>query len=177
MAAQRLADHEGRELAAIIELHTDLVLRICRARLGNESDAQDAAQETFVRFIEADRSRIVFHAAWLAMVATRVCASVHKDRYRTRDIINAAKAFRATFEQTVDIADVAVDDVWMHLLARQLDFKDFRLLYLLYVERLSSAQVGAALGISAGHVRVLSYRARHRAAEVIARMSAGEHTL
>ena len=61
-------------------MHGDAVWRACRLHLSSEHDAQDAYQETFLRYASADT---VFadeehRKAWLIRVATNVCRDIQR---------------------------------------------------------------------------------------------------
>lgn len=69
-----MRDDETIERA--IAQHGDVVWRTCRARLGQVADAQDAFQETFLRYATHDEVTFASEGherAWLIRVATNVC--------------------------------------------------------------------------------------------------------
>src|SRR5262249_19544856 len=73
--------------AALAERHGPMVLRVCRSRLGDPHDAEDAFQATFL--VLAQKARSIRHteavAGWLFGVAGRVSAkALAADRRRTR---------------------------------------------------------------------------------------------
>ncbi|MBI2921613.1 MAG: RNA polymerase sigma factor [Planctomycetes bacterium] len=67
-------------IARLIEIHEGPLLRFARARLGDESLAQDAVQETFLRFLrEGARMRDVKALfPWFLQVARRVCLDLQR---------------------------------------------------------------------------------------------------
>ncbi len=87
LAAQ--ASREGSDgvaFTALIGRFRDRVWRVCWRLMGSQHDAEDAAQEVFVRlFFErgkfAGRSR---YATWLHGVAIRTCLSLRRSRSRRR---------------------------------------------------------------------------------------------
>ena len=84
-----LAAREGSDgvaYAALVERFRDRVWRVCWRLMGNRHDAEDAAQEVFVRlFFDrgkfAGRSR---YATWLHGVAIRTCLTLRRSRSRRR---------------------------------------------------------------------------------------------
>jgi RNA polymerase sigma factor (sigma-70 family) len=164
------------DIEGVVSLHHDFVLRVCRLRLPTEHDAQDAAQETMLRYLQADRSRIHAPTAWFAEVAARVCATWHRQRYRrpevlvehVDDLAHDHHVEHGSEHHLVDASIIAADRIWLDAVASRIGPRDYRLLYMLYVQRLTSEQVGALLGLTAGHVRVLSLRARRAAAITLA---------
>ena len=84
-----LAAREGSDgvaFTALVERFRERVWRVCWRLMGNEHDAQDAAQEVFVRlFFDrtkfAGRSR---YSTWLHGVALRTCLTLRRSRSRRR---------------------------------------------------------------------------------------------
>jgi RNA polymerase sigma factor (sigma-70 family) len=70
--------------AALVERHGPMVLRLCRRRLGDPHDAQDAFQATFLVLVKRARSirsqKSV--ASWLFGVACRVASRAKRDGAR-----------------------------------------------------------------------------------------------
>ena len=78
----RRGDEEAAEVAfaALVERHGPMVLRACRARLGDEHDAQDAFQATFL-ILARKAGSIRKHesaASWLLGVARRVASCARR---------------------------------------------------------------------------------------------------
>ena len=71
---------DGTAFPCLVELHEGPLLRFARARLGDEALAQDAVQETFLRFLrEGQRMRDVKALfPWFLQVARRVCLDLQR---------------------------------------------------------------------------------------------------
>lgn len=52
--------------------------------LGTRADAEDAVQETFVKWLHADRAAIATPAAWLTSACTNLCVDMLRAAYRSR---------------------------------------------------------------------------------------------
>ena len=124
LAAQ--ASREGSDgvaFTALMERFRDRVWRVCWRLMGSRHDAEDAAQEVFVRlFFErgkfAGRSR---YSTWLHGVAIRTCLTLRRSRSRRRrrevpgsasgedghDQIALQADERAVQAEAVDAADAA----------------------------------------------------------------------
>lgn len=74
--------------AADFETHRSRLFAVAYRMLGSASDAEDAVQDTFLRWAGADRGLIVTPAAWLTTVLTHLC-------------LNRLTAARVTREQYV----------------------------------------------------------------------------
>jgi RNA polymerase sigma-70 factor (ECF subfamily) len=77
---------DGVAFTALMDRFRERVWRVCWRLMGSEHDAEDAAQEVFVRlFFERERfqgrSR---YATWVHAVAIRTCLSLRRSRSRRR---------------------------------------------------------------------------------------------
>jgi RNA polymerase sigma-70 factor (ECF subfamily) len=98
--------------------------------LGSMGDAEDAVQETFIRWHGADRASIRTPAAWLTTACTRLCI----------DRLRKAKAERAAYIGTWLPEPVAVEPPQDEALGESLS-----LAFLVMLERLSPAERAAYL--------------------------------
>ena len=171
-----LAAREGSDGVAfttLVERFRERVWRVCWRLMGNEHDAQDAAQEVFVRlFFDrgkfAGRSR---YATWLHGVAIRTCLTLRRSRSRRRRRETPESAAgddarpvqsqpdgRATAAQTVDAAhDVA-------RLLEGLDEADRALVLMKFAEGHEYDDLAEMFGTSAGALRMRVARIRERLA-------------
>lgn len=84
-----LAAREGSDgvaFSALVERFRERVWRVCWRLMGDEHDAQDAAQEVFVRLF-FDRGKFAGksrYATWLHGVAIRTCLALRRSRSRRR---------------------------------------------------------------------------------------------
>jgi RNA polymerase sigma factor (sigma-70 family) len=151
-------------LAAIVEAKWDAVYRVCFARLSRREDAEDATQETFVRFLRTDPRRINNVDAWLTAVAVRVCGGVHRRRYSHPEVLldlhSAASPGAEDF-------DAVLDNVWLERVAKDLSAGDREVLTLLYLYPHRRQEVAAHLGVTLDHLRVIAFRARRHAQAVL----------
>src|SRR3954452_1090966 len=70
------------ELESVIRIHARLVFRVAYSVLRNREDAEDAAQETYIRLMRQDLSKIEDPRLCLARVAWRVAV----DRVRKHPV-------------------------------------------------------------------------------------------
>lgn len=149
--------------ARLIEQHWNAVYRICVARLSRREDAEDAAQETFIQFLRADRTQIVSVPGWLTVVAVRVCARALRRRYRSLEDLTESPECSGGSDSLDEVLDVAS----FREVTDRLAPVDQKILNSLYLRELSLQQVATELGVTVGHLRVMAYRARRRAQRAI----------
>ena len=76
------------EILALYDRYYEMIWRICLVRFGNSHDAYDAAQETFIRLMNYNKS---FHndeheKAWMIRTAVNYCKDVMKSSRRKQEI-------------------------------------------------------------------------------------------
>src|SRR5262249_36931652 len=112
--------------AASFEPHRRRLLGLAFRMLGSMADAEDAVQETYVRWHAADRDKVVDPKAFLMTTTTRLCL----------DMLTSARARREEYvgpwlpEPVVDTAALAPD-------SRTELAEDLSLALLLTLDRLS----------------------------------------
>lgn len=153
---------------AIYDRYSSRVHSVCRRMLGNPQDAQEAAQESFLRVYQAlgrfnGRYQL---GAWITRIATNVC--LDQLRARARRPIDAAEL------DAVDLEDdrhhdltgpefLVIRNAESHRVRKilgQLPPMHRAAIVLRDFEGLSYAEVAVALGMTEGQVKALIHRAR-----------------
>jgi RNA polymerase sigma-70 factor (ECF subfamily) len=148
--------------------------------LGSMSEAEDAVQDVFLRWLQAERAEVHSAEAWLVSVTTRACI----DRLRRLAIERAAYAGRWLPEPVVSESDGRPD----HRLELACDLS---MAFLVVLERLSPeeravfilhdvfdssfAEIAAVLGKSQDACRQMAHRARGRVRDERPRFQVSEH--
>lgn len=154
----RTGDLEAFE--EIVRARMDAVYRLSFAILGNEADARDAAQDTFVaawrqigRLRDDDR-----FDAWLQRVAVNAARMVHRSRRRrgVREIPSAEVAARMADVAAPEQADARVLDRAL----RALPVEQRAILVLHHLEGRAVADLAAILEIPVGTVKSRLHTAR-----------------
>lgn len=74
---------EGNDAAAFEEA-SPMLLGLAYRILGSRADAEDAVQDTFLRWQRADKAMIENSAAWLRTICTRRCIDLLRSAHRAR---------------------------------------------------------------------------------------------
>jgi RNA polymerase sigma-70 factor (ECF subfamily) len=146
------------------------VFQIAYSVLGNSADAEDTAQEAFLRAYqkfaalrEAEKFR-----AWVSRIVFRLALNRRRS-YRRRLVRDTAWQIEVA-PAMVDGAEVAEQRVMLDRLRREIEQlpEKFRsVLQLSLVEEMEAGDVGAVLGIPAGTVRSRLHTARKLLLEVM----------
>jgi RNA polymerase sigma factor (sigma-70 family) len=150
---------DGAFHAAVDQCWTS-VYRFALSMTNDLADAEDVTQESFTRlWVERDRvdwDRPIL--GWLLVVARRIAL----DRWRrVRRAVRLAPALAAPAAASVD-ASLVEEFVDLRAQLGRLSATERASILMVAVEGLSPAEVGAALGISAGAVRAAASRGRSK---------------
>jgi RNA polymerase sigma-70 factor, ECF subfamily len=154
----------GRELEAVVRQHARLVYRIAYLLLRNHHDAEDAAQETFVR-VWRYRKRLPEvrdRKTWLARIAWRVALDRRKNVAEI-PITDAAEVVRNLYAAGEGAEKIACDKQMAVLLDQLIatlpnKLRDPMLLSL--DQELTHAEISRVLSIPESSVRTRLFRAR-----------------
>jgi RNA polymerase sigma-70 factor (ECF subfamily) len=158
---------------SIVLARMDAVYRLTSAILGDEADARDAAQETFVaawrelpRLRESDKFE-----AWLHRVAVNASRMTlrARGRRRVREIPSSEVAALASHAAHGDRSDAALLDSAM----RELPIEQRAILVLHHLEGRPLAEIAGLLEIPVGTAKSRLFHAR-RALETALRIGAGD---
>ena len=144
-----------------------LLVQKCARMLGETHEAQDLAQETFLRLHAAqlplDDARAV--SAWLYRTSTRLAIDRLRARSRHVDAELAPEALTASETPESDLQRAGL---WSEL-ARRVPEDELEAALLTHVDGLNQAEIAEVLGIHERSVRRLLGRFGERAARIRAR--------
>lgn len=152
---EKLVIDEGR-FDKIWREHGPSILRYCRFATGNTEAGEDAASETFARFLQKGESvpddRV---EAWLFTVARNLCMTHHRQERRRNLLFHRIVSTAPTIEGPLEGAEV------LSLLA-DLNERDRLAVYLRVVEDRPFREVACLLGLSEHATKKRVYRALSR---------------
>jgi len=173
------ADEADETLAAIVREHAGFVFRIAYSVLRHHQDAEDAAQETFLRVYRQRRrlGEIRDLRAWLARIAWRVALDRRPRRPESsfEDAAGALRQLRAAGRTPEEIAADRQMAALLQQLIAALPRELREALTLSTLEELSSAEAADLLGIPEATVRTRVFRARELLREKFQRLLGGQH--
>lgn len=156
------------EFEALVREHHPAVLRLCRSLLGHSGEAEDAAQDTFLKAYKAldsfeGRAKA---ATWLRRIAANTCTDVLRRRARQKqDSLDAIAEKSAPAAEAI----LAGNDPAMEALERR-DFLDWAfaglppeyraILTLRELEGLSYEEIAVEMNCSLDSVKARLRRAR-----------------
>lgn len=157
---------DGPAFQALLDRYRRHVWSICYRLLGHAEDANDAAQEVFVRLF-VHRARFdgrSKYSTWVYGVAVRTCLAIRRGRGRRRRHEEAAtsEARLAAPQQQADSAALAID--LSHML-ECLDEEDRAMVILKYAEGYSYDELAAIFELTPSACKMRVSRARDKIQE------------
>ncbi len=157
---RRLASDLDAAFSTLVEDQQDRLFTIAVRVLGNRSDAEEAAQDAFVRAYRAlagypaERIRELRLRPWLTTIVLNVC----RNRTRIRRVATTELAFEPTAEPATDpIASRHARETWAGLLS-SLPPAQRTAIVLRHVDGLSYAEMAEALGRPEGTLKAQVHR-------------------
>lgn len=154
----------------LVHAHARTVFRVAYAVVRNHEDAEDIAQETFLRAMKhGDLSKIENHKAWLVKIAWRLAVERAK-RQRAEpldEVIETLRASDVPLEEAIN--DRQRGELMSRLLAALPKYLR-EVVALSTVEEMTSADVAIAMGIPEASVRTRMMRARQMLKQKLAAM-------
>lgn len=159
------AAHGDRDaFAVLVETRLDRAFRTASAMLGNEADARDVVQETFIavwRELPRLRESARFDA-WLNQVVRNRCRDVLRRRRRGREI---ALGDHDSF--LPDATDAVAEAASLNAAFERLPADQRQLLVLHHLHHLPVGDLAVQLGIPVGTVKWRLHRARRSLARAL----------
>jgi RNA polymerase sigma-70 factor (ECF subfamily) len=153
---------------ALYRQHYRQVLGLCRRLLGGDSDAEDAAQEVFMRGYRAFgsyKARDPF-APWIGTIASNYCIDVLRKRRRLADVFSDAAVEAEELVDPKENGEGVLIGAYEHAtINRAVEAlpEKYRLpIVLAYYADVSYSEIADTLGISTSHVGVLLLRGKER---------------
>ena len=161
---------EREAFGALVERHQARVFNLCLRLLGRRHDAEEAAQEAFLRAFHAlgrfDESRPF--VAWLVEIAVNVCRDRRRASWWRRVLVGDPGFDRAADPAESADAGLTRSEELRALVSamQELKPKDREALAVL-VDELPAAEAANALGVSLNALYVRQSRARARLGELL----------
>jgi RNA polymerase sigma-70 factor, ECF subfamily len=157
---------EDAALAALVDQYAGALYRVAFSVLRNQSDAEDAVQEAFVRVLRHRDTlgEVRDHRVWLIRIVWNIVLD-RKRRAKTRpetdDVADLARVLPMKGLSAEEHAAAAQHHAHVLACVDQLPAKERQVMMLSAFEELSSVEIAAVLEISESSVRSRLFRARN----------------
>ncbi len=178
LAAEFTAGEGTLDLQALVEEHKRMVYRIAYSVLHNHHDAEDAAQEAFLKVWRASGKLAAVDdpKAWIARIAWNAAADRRRGRRAAdmetplEDLAREVERAHARGDSAEDIAAGSEMQRLLASLIAALPAKFRQVLELSTVGELDNAEIGRIVGLPADKVRFRLFQARQLLREKLERV-------
>jgi RNA polymerase sigma-70 factor (ECF subfamily) len=149
--------------AELVDRFGGRLQQFLRKKVGNVHDAEDLAQDTFVkayRFLESYKGSGRF-STWLFTIAHHLVCS----HYRRIPNTQSGEDFQASNPEPIEVLAEQERKKSLWDAARDLSENQFEALWLKYSEDMTIKEIARVMGKSQVHVKVLLYRGRKNLAD------------
>ncbi len=165
LAAELVIGEGAVNLDVLIEEHRRMVFRIAYSVLRNQHDAEDAAQEAFLRvWRTSDKlAGVADPKAWIARIAWNVAHDRRRTTPPETDLESLASGVAERYARRPDVEEIAAGAELQRLLETLIAGLPPKLrdvVVLSTVEELGASEIGRVLGMSSAAVRVRLFQAR-----------------
>ena len=167
----RVKEGDREAFSWVVDHYRDMVYTICLRMLSVEADAQDAAQEVFVkayRAISSFQEKSKF-STWIYRIAYNHCISVIRKKVRMIDLVDEVP------DEEVNEGDVSGMEVlsreerrrYLQMAIEALPETDAVVVTLFYFDELSLEEISEVTGLTSSNIRIKLHRSRKKMYNVL----------
>ncbi|MCP4309854.1 MAG: RNA polymerase sigma factor [Bacteroidetes bacterium] len=167
----RIKAGDQEAFSFVVDKYSNMVYTICLRMLTIEADAEDAAQEVFVkvyRSIKGFREKSKF-STWIYRIAYNHCISVIRKKVKVIDLVDEMP------DEDVNEGDVSGLDLiggkerkhYLQMAIEALPETDAVVVTLFYYDELSLEEIAEVTGMSSGNIRIKLHRSRKKMYQVL----------
>ncbi|NLM84500.1 MAG: RNA polymerase sigma factor [Clostridiales bacterium] len=164
-------NEEGLKFAAEVCRQTwEPLYRYVYHKVQNREEAEDITQETYIRSLAYPKFREIGRAEYLAFFKA-VAANLVKDRWRRNKKRGIQVGFdaAANLAFTEDPAEAVGERMLVEQALKTLSAEQRKVVELRIIRGYSVSETARMMGLKAGHVRVLQYRALKNLAVILSK--------
>jgi RNA polymerase sigma factor (sigma-70 family) len=167
----RVKQGDREAFSWVVDRYGDMVYTLCLRMLSVEADAEDAAQEIFVkafRFIQGFQERSKF-STWLYRIAYNHCISVIRKNVKVIDLVDELPDEEGGEEDLngIDLLSGEERKRYLQMALEALPETDAVVINLFYYDELSLEEIAEVTGLSSSNIRIKLHRSRKKMYRVL----------
>lgn len=167
----RVKQGDREAFGGLVDAHKDMIYTVCIRMLNNEADAEEAAQDVFVK---AYRSIWSFQAkskfsTWLYRIAYNHCISVIRKKVKMIDLVGEIPEGEVDEGEMNGLDSISAEErsKYLKLAIESLAETDAVVITLFYYDELSLEEIAEVTGLSSSNIRIKLHRSRKKMYQVI----------
>jgi len=165
-----LRENDATAYTFLVQKYKDKVYQLSIKILKNEADAEESAQDTFVKAFKALKKfkRESKFSTWLYRIAYNTALTRATRRKNNLDSLDNSHEVIA-YQELNAIGQLAVEDrnKYMNEAIKELNEEDQTIVHLFYNEEKDTKEIGEILNISHGNIRVKLSRLRNKLYKIL----------
>lgn len=168
---KRVKSGEREAFTWLVDHYNDMVYTICLRMLSEEADAQDAAQEVFIkayRSIGGFRETSKF-STWLYRIAYNHCISVIRKKVKIIDLTDELPEYEANEGDLsgIDLLSREERHSYLQVAMEALPETDAVVVTLFYYDELSLEEIAEITNLTSSNIRIKLHRSRKKMYKVL----------
>ncbi len=168
---KRVMDGDKEAFSPLVDAYKDMVYTVCLRMLSTEADAEEAAQDVFVkafRSIAGFQSKAKF-STWLYRIAYNHCISVIRKKVKLIDLTEDIPDGEVDQGEMNGLDGISAEErsKYLKLAIESLAETDAVVVTLFYYDELSLEEIASVTGLSNSNIRIKLHRSRKKMYQVI----------
>ncbi|MCK4880343.1 MAG: sigma-70 family RNA polymerase sigma factor [Bacteroidales bacterium] len=157
--------------SGLVDAYKDMVYTVCLRMLTSEADAEEAAQDVFVkvyRSLESFQEKAKF-STWLYRIAYNHCISVIRKKVKMIDLVDEIPDGEVDEGEMNGLESISVEERsrYLKMAIESLAETDAVVVTLFYYDEMSLDEIAEITGLTSGNIRIKLHRSRKKMYRVI----------
>jgi len=168
---ERVKGGDSEAFSPLVDAHKDMVYTVCLRMLSSEADAEEAAQDVFVkafRSIGSFQAKAKF-STWLYRITYNHCISVIRKKVKMIDMVEEIPEGEVDEGELNGLNSISAEErsKYLKLAIESLAETDAVVVTLFYYDELSLEEIAKVTGLSNSNIRIKLHRSRKKMYQVI----------
>ena len=168
---KRVKDGDKEAFSSLVNAYKDMVFTVCLRMLSSDADAEEAAQDVFVkafRSIGSFQAKAKF-STWLYRIAYNHCISVIRKKVKMIDLVDDIPEGEVDEGEMNGLDKISAEErsKYLKLAIESLAETDAVVVTLFYYDELSLEEIAQVTGLSSSNIRIKLHRSRKKMYQVI----------
>jgi len=168
---ERIKAGDKEAFTGLVDSYKDMVYTVCLRMLHTEADAEEAAQDVFIkayRSIGSYQAKAKF-STWLYRIAYNNCISVIRKRVKMIDLVDDIPEREVDEKEMNGLERLSAEERsrYLKMAVESLAETDAVVVTLFYYDQLSLDEIAEVTGLSSSNIRIKLHRSRKKMYQVI----------
>jgi len=168
---ERVKGGDREAFGGLVDAHKNMIYTVCIRMLTSEADAEEAAQDVFVkayRSIGSFQAKSKF-STWLYRIAYNHCISVIRKKVKMIDLVGEIPEGEIDEGEMNGLESISAEErsKYLKIAIESLAETDAVVVTLFYYDELSLEEIADVTGLSSSNIRIKLHRSRKKMYQVI----------